>query len=440
MGRAPLAHVASVVDAYPANAPIRMASCCFARSDSCRRSQSASDRSEGVRASRPKQPCVDVKVLAQPYRESEFTGQTFINTALHDENVQRLLIVTAWVRTSGMRLLVPGLEALRQRGGSARLLVGVDLRGTSRQGVALAREHFNDVYAIHDPGGGTFHPKMYLAVGERIGYALIGSNNLTAGGLWHNYEVAMTSVFEPRRDSEVMTSIEAYAERLIGDTAICKRVTEGVFGRLMAEGWLTDEARDRRRNEDRPSRAPRREADAGPPLFAQSAIEKRDRPAPLQRDPTRQRVPSRRRRRLATSVDSWWKPLGAGDAQHPLVGHPTGNVALTHTPTGHDRETFFRDVFFGAERWHGTTDVEGRQTELATITAEVEIGGEELGSYELTVVFRRYRGRRGRATTVLRWGAVLPELRARNLTGWHLLIERGDVGAYRVRFMPQEPG
>lgn len=379
-------------------------------------------------------------MLGQPYRESDFTGQTFITTALRDDNIRRVLVVTAWVRTSGMRLLVPGLGALRERGGTARLFVGVDLKGTSSQGVALARQHFNEVHAVHDPIGRTFHPKMYLAFGDRIGYALIGSNNLTAGGLWHNYECAVTAIFDPRRETDVLEGIQSYTKRLLGDKAICKRVTKRVFDQLVREGWLTDETNDRRRNEDLPARRPRRRTGAGPPLFTPSQVEKRKSPAPLNPGPRSRRLPSRTRRRLATAPDSWWKPLGAGDAQHPPAGNATGNVALTHAPQGHDRATFFREVFFAAEDWRPTTSDGSRQSELAVIAADVEIRGEDRGRYNLTLVFRPYRSRRGRATTVLRWEALLPELRARDLTGWYLLIERGDEGAYRLRFTPNKPG
>lgn len=383
---------------------------------------------------------VDLKVLAQPYREVVSAGQTFMTTALGDEGVSQLLIVTAWVRQSGMELLVPSLEALRQRGGTARLLFGVDLQGTSRHGVDLARQHFTTAYAVHDPSGRTFHPKMYLAVGERVGYALIGSNNLTAGGLWHNYEGAVMAIFDPRREPGISEGIQSYAKRLLDDHAICKRVTQRVYDRLVAEGWLADEARDRRRrNEDRPVGFSRRRSGSGP-LFAASQVQKRGRPAPIRADSSQRRVASRTRRRLATAPDSWWKRLGAGDAQRPPSGNQTGNVTLTDVPYEQDRATFFRRVFFGAESWSRRVEG-GKTTELATIAAEVAIGGDELGSQDLTVVYRPYRAARGRATTVLRWGeTILGELRTRDVTGWYLLIERADIGTYRVRVTPQEPG
>ena len=380
-----------------------------------------------------------LKLLGQPYRESEFTGQTFITSALRDENVTRVLVITAWVRRSGMELLVPGIRDLRQRGGTSRLLVGVDLRGTSRQGVALARQHFDDVRVIHDPSGRTFHPKVYLALGDRVGYALVGSNNLTAGGLWHNYEAGLVATFDPRRDHAIRDAIDGYASRLLKDSAICKRLTRGVFDRLVAESWLADETRDKLRREDQPPRRPPRRSSGIPPLFSPSEVEKRRRPGPVGGPSGGRRIGSRTRRRLATAPDTWWKRLGAGDAQHPPIGHPTGNVALTDVPEGYDRATFFRQLFFAAEDWEVTVRSRDRRTEVATILADVEIGGSDLGRHDLTLVFRPYRSRRGRATTVMRWEALMSELRARNVGGWFLLIERGDDRAYRVRITPDQP-
>lgn len=383
---------------------------------------------------------MDLEVLVQPYRESASTGETFITTALGDEDVSRVLIVTAWVRSSGMELLTSGLQALRQRGGTARLIFGVDLGGTSQQGVALAQRNCADVHVVHDPSGRTFHPKIYLAVGERVGYVLIGSNNLSAGGLWHNYEAAVTAVFDPQRESRISDGVEQYARQLLGDGAICKKLTQGVFDRLIAEGWLADEKTDRRHHtEDCPVQENSRDGQLGAPLFAPSQFEKRERPVQARLHSNRADLSRRTRRRFATAPNSWWKPLGAGDAQHPRYGKPTGNVALTHVPRDQDRITYFRKVFFGAERWRSEYQ-SGKRSELATINAEIEIDADRLGRHAITLVYRPYRRERGRATTVLRWGeSLLEELRNRDVTGWHLLIERADPGSYCLRVTPRQP-
>lgn len=380
---------------------------------------------------------MDIRLLSQPYRESLFTGQTFVTTALEDESVTRFVAVTAWVRESGMRLLVPSLQAFAARGGSSLLVFGVDLAGTSRQGVELARAHFSELYVVHDPTGRTFHPKIYYAAGRETTYVLLGSNNLTAGGLWHNYEGAATLILDTRREGELLEEMDDYVSRLQSDEAICRFVTDDIFDRLVADGWLTDETADRRRSEDRPSLVPPPGAEDDP-LFRPSDLEKRDRPAPVAGDPARRQTSSGKSRKLATAPDSWWKPLGAGDAQRPEVGNPTGNVALTHAPPGYDRTRFFRDVFFGKEEWR-RVQVDGKRSELAAINVEVEIGADQLGNHKLELVFRQYRMTRGRATTVLRWGDLLEDLRAREITDWYLLIERGDAGSYRLRITPTEP-
>ena len=381
-----------------------------------------------------------VTLLTQPYRDSGASTQTFLGTALGDTGVDDVLIVVAWIRESGMSLLVPGLEALRQRGGTARLLFGVDLKGTSRQGVELARRHFTRTYAVHDPSGRTFHPKLYLAKGANVGYALVGSSNLTAGGLWHNYESGLSATFHPSREPGIADSIEGYAQRLLDDRAICKRVTREVFDRLIREDWLADEASDRRhRREDRAPRSGGRGTPPGSVLFTASNAEKRGRPAPTTPSVSRRRVSKRTRRGLATARDSWSKPLGAADAQQLQHGHPTGYVELTHVPRDQDPATFFRTVFFAGERWLQGSGP-GPPTQTATIEADVEMDGHRLGGHRLVVAYRPHRRARGRATTVLRWGeALLAELRRRNASGGYILIERADLGAYRIRITPDEP-
>ncbi len=324
--------------------------------------------------------CVDLKVLIQPYRESA-SAQTFLTTALEDPEVSEVLILTAWLRRSGLDLLIPGLEALRQRNGTSRLLFGVDLLGTSRQAVALAKQHVTDLRVVHDPSARTFHPKMYLARGERTGYAAIGSNNLTAGGLWHNYEGAVTAVFDPRREREISDGIERFARRLANDVAICKPVTRHVFSRLVNEGWLVDEDKNRQhRSEDRPGvgRRTSRPGLGRTPLFAPSKLEKRDSPAPTRKGAAK-RIGRTTRRQVAMTPDSWWKQLGAGDAQRPPTGHRTGNITLTQVPPGQDRERFFRTVFFGGERW-GRRGTGPKRTEFITIDTHVALGRRDLGN------------------------------------------------------------
>lgn len=114
-------------------------------------------------------------------------------------------------------------------------------------------------------------------------------------------------------------------------------------------------------------------------------------------------------------------------------------MTLVGAPDGYDRNTYFRNVLFGAERWRPQVQA-GRRSEFATIGATVEFGTDRLGDHALTVVYRAYRQERGRATTVLRWGeALLADLEHRDLRNRYLVIERADVRAYRLRVIDRQP-
>jgi hypothetical protein len=380
---------------------------------------------------------VDFEVLGQPYRDWP-SGESFLSTALMDPGVTRLLVLTAWVRESGMKALAPGLEELEKRGGDSQIVVGVDLQGTTRQGLELARKLIKRVHVAHDPAGRTFHPKLYLALGVDRGYALLGSHNVTAAGLSFNYEGSLACVFDPKREPDLARGIDAYAAAILKDRAICRRVTDAVFARLVAEKWLADEDSDRRhRNEDR-TRKPPSPQGGGDPLFSPSDVEKRTRTPPRGGPPARRSTSKGTRARMAVAPDTWWKQLGKGEAQRLEEGHLTGVIRLTAPAGRSDRPTFFRRVFFAEEKWRSTRDANGNHIEVAEARFDVELGGRALGRFELRLNYGSYRNVRGRATTVLHLGSLASELLRVDVTGWFLLIERG-ARVHRLVITPNQP-
>jgi hypothetical protein len=392
-------------------------------------------------------PYVKVKFVGQPYRHWP-CGASFIAEALADPTVTRLVILTAWVRKSGIGLIEPRLRELRERGGRVELYAGVDLKGTSIQGLELAQSAATSVKVVHDPEGRTFHPKVYLATGGKTGYALVGSNNLTAGGMAYNYEGAVQLSFPSASNSEFISALDLLLRRLDEDTAICKRLSPVLKRRLIAEGWLADEVDDRHyRDEDRTKRH-RKGAGGLPSLFGKSRFAKRFAPPPLGggRESEKGAVRGRGERRaagvsrpLVDVPDSWWKRLGRGDAQRPPQGNLTHLVRLTDVPEGvGNRARYFRSVFFRTEIWERRRDSEGNRLEVATVKVKASIAGKDVGEREIEIDYGKHRDDRGRATTVLHWGELLPEVLAQDLTGHFLLIERGQ-GSYVLSITPEKP-
>jgi hypothetical protein len=64
-----------------------------------------------------------------------------------------------------------------------------DILATGRQGQSFDRNYF---VIPMDGAGGVFHPKLYLALGDKTAIASVGSNNCTSAGTGHNFELIST--------------------------------------------------------------------------------------------------------------------------------------------------------------------------------------------------------------------------------------------------------
>jgi len=104
-------------------------------------------------------------------------------------------LMVAFVKTSGLIRIANAIGAFRENGGRIEAVVGVDSRGTSKQGLHMLYGLADEVYVYHDTSlNRTFHPKLYLLANPgNNATVLIGSSNLTAGGLFTNYEI-MTQI------------------------------------------------------------------------------------------------------------------------------------------------------------------------------------------------------------------------------------------------------
>jgi hypothetical protein len=102
----------------------------------------------------------------------------------------------AFARFSGLGRLVPAIRAFRQAGGQIEVAVGVDVLGTSREALDVLLAETDRTYIFNNPGTGstnpTFHTKLYLFErADADAVAIIGSHNLTGGGLYTNYETSI---------------------------------------------------------------------------------------------------------------------------------------------------------------------------------------------------------------------------------------------------------
>ena len=142
------------------------------------------------------------------------------------------------------------------------MTVGVDVRGTSVEGLESLRNCLGghgEVRVFHNNHGPTFHPKMYVFSNNRNAEVIIGSGNLTRGGLFENYEasIALTLDLTDADDHALFTSLEVILDGYSNPaTPTVIELTDETLERLCAERYIIPEAE---------MRPPARRAAAGVP-------------------------------------------------------------------------------------------------------------------------------------------------------------------------------
>jgi HKD family nuclease len=131
-------------------------------------------------------------LLNQP--KDENLGQR-IKNLLESEDFEydHFNFVVAYARKSGVMNILPSLNNFKSKGGKITGIVGIDQKNTSFEALTLINAIADELFIYHNENRShTFHPKFYLFEKENVkSHFLLGSNNLTFGGLFSNYEISI---------------------------------------------------------------------------------------------------------------------------------------------------------------------------------------------------------------------------------------------------------
>ncbi len=104
-------------------------------------------------------------------------------------------IAVAFVSSGGLTMIGPAIQAALRIGAYVEFFVGLDGKATEPEAVLhlyeLSHKNTNVGLYCYAPLGNRviFHPKLYLLRAENNVTSIIGSSNLTRGGLQQNFEV-----------------------------------------------------------------------------------------------------------------------------------------------------------------------------------------------------------------------------------------------------------
>lgn len=136
-----------------------------------------------------------MKIILQPFSEQRLGDM--LKTALSEQGQiwNSFQAAVAFAKRSGVAHLQNELQGFVDRGGYIRIVIGIDQYGTSIEALSDLLNIIGDkgeIWINHEPNKYiTFHPKVYLFEAESSALLIVGSGNLTEGGLYTNDEASL---------------------------------------------------------------------------------------------------------------------------------------------------------------------------------------------------------------------------------------------------------
>ncbi len=208
---------------------------------------------------------MNLEFIAQPDRR---VGDT-ITDAIQKHGVPReLIIVSAFASLTTILRFKPSVEAVKSVGGEVRLVLGVDLGGTSREVLSEVATWGVPVIIVKNRKFGvTFHPKIYLMRWADRARLIVGSNNLTEGGLFRNYEAATQISFDLPADQSAWNGASAQLQRFLAPTGpVAHALTPDFLAVLLSLPEIPSESTARRKRGEGIPKIP------SPPVFGYEPV------------------------------------------------------------------------------------------------------------------------------------------------------------------------
>ena len=208
----------------------------------------------------------------------------------------RARIAVAWAREDGVSWL---LDAVGDRIPDMHVLVGINDRGTTVEALLRLLQHPCTVSVLYKHSAQTFHPKIYWfsdgTAGPGSATLIVGSSNITHGGLLSNYEASIVvELAAPENPDELalFSSAQSVWNSLVAPP-YCHPVVDADYVRRLYESrYLVCEhdVRQERRRTGR-SEQPRGDLPTSPPERLRRAFPPIAIPFPLGREALGDAVP-----------------------------------------------------------------------------------------------------------------------------------------------------
>lgn len=364
-------------------------------------------------------------------------------------NIQQVILSVAFVSESGVQVIK---NELKKYATHVTVFAGIRNDITSYQGLALLYNIGGRLHIV-DTGSRTvlFHPKLYLVRGVASARIVIGSANLTLGGLNNNIEAGVLLDFDltDPEDKSVIEEIEAqlaalpseYPEHVLRINAVSELDALLFSGRLVDEMAIspphpTTSVKGTLSGSDTITRIKLKVTPLHRAFSKTSSV-----PKP-RKAPSAMVVPGKSVSKpvLATTgvdVELVWesKPLTRRDLTIPTAKgtHATGSINLDKglLPESVDHRHYFRnDVFLHLDWRSRSSTVDEAFAKFHFVLKGISYGEFDLAVYHTnSTTSTAYKQRN--AMTRLSWGPMRQYVARPNLIGRTLAIYRDNVDPTR---------
>ena len=353
---------------------------------------------------------------------------------------ERVLISAAFMNEGGLSILSHVLAPVAEQ---ATIVTGIRNGITSAQGLRRSLEIGCRTYAV-DTGSRRvlFHPKVYLARNANEARLIVGSANLTRGGLNSNVEASIL-LKVARDDPEWMSLVTELENKIDGMIAeypehVFVIADNAAIERLLVSGRVVDESITLGPTTSGSSARPELDTVSRMQLKAKSVARPRIERFPIT-TPNVQMIPPPVGGALPVQerLTLMWQsnPLTRRDLQIPTGSNTnqTGSMLFGRGATvGIDQRHYFRDQAFANLDWQFDTEVESNHMERAQARFQFIIRDVNYGILNLRLSHNSrtdtpsYQQRN--SMTQLHWGDARDIIASEALLGRVLYLYR-DEGA-----------
>ncbi|UDM62952.1 phospholipase D family protein [Pseudoalteromonas piscicida] len=191
---------------------------------------------------------MEVKQLISPIEQPNGSNRLKAVIEAHLKAVDTyddFVCAVAYAKSGILKQLKPLFDSWKSKGNKLKAFVGIDQKITSHEALTFLLQNFHEAKIINHKAT-TFHPKVFIFKGRQRATVIIGSNNLTFGGLEQNFESAAVIEYDLTTHNDFVKFDSFYSkvtELQDNENGISLDITEQNIELLKANKLVSSEAR-----------------------------------------------------------------------------------------------------------------------------------------------------------------------------------------------------